>query len=101
MSHRAGLLANLEVLSPQPAGTAAARPPFAESLGPACHYGMLHYQAVLPAAGASLKISANGQRPRSRLLPCWQSAAHTRWHLRRRALGHAGGAFASSALRFC
>ena len=34
MTHRAGLLANLAVLSPAAAATGTATTPFAESLGP-------------------------------------------------------------------
>jgi hypothetical protein len=70
MTHRAGLLSNLAALSPTAAATGTETTPFAESLGPACHYGMLLYSAKLSEAQlagsgpASLTISANGLRDR-------------------------------------
>ena len=71
MTQRAGLLANLAVLSPEAAATNTDATPFAESLGPACHYGFMVYSTKLSAPeaapGSQLTITAGGLRDRAQV----------------------------------
>ena len=73
----APLLGNLKVLAPTAAATGTAATPAAETLGPACHYGMMLYSKTLTAsdlagssdsgAAAGLTISAGGLRDRAQI----------------------------------
>ena len=66
MAKVAALLPNLKVLSPAAAKTGTAKTPAAETLGVACHYGMMLYSATLTASqvaqadAGGLTISAGG-----------------------------------------
>lgn len=76
MTSVAPLLSNLKVLAPTAAATATSTTPAAETLGPACHYGMMLYSKTLTsrdlldldAAGSGgLSISAGGLRDRAQI----------------------------------
>ena len=72
----ASLLSDLKVLAPTAAATATTTTPAAETLGPACHYGMMLYSKTLTAddllhldaaGSAGLTISAGGLRDRAQI----------------------------------
>ena len=76
MTSVAPLLSNLKVLSPTAAATATPTTPAAETLGPACHYGMMLYSKTLTssdladlevAGTGGLSISAGGLRDRAQI----------------------------------
>ena len=76
MTSVAPLLPNLKVLAPTAAATATATTPAAETLGPACHYGMMLYSKTLTASdlldlevagSGGLTISAGGLRDRAQI----------------------------------
>ena len=76
MTSVAPLLPNLKVLAPTAAATATATTPAAETLGPACHYGMMLYSKTLTASdllglevagSGGLSISAGGLRDRAQI----------------------------------
>jgi hypothetical protein len=76
MTSVASLLSNLKVLAPTAAATATSTTPAAETLGPACHYGMILYSKTLTtsdlldldaAGSAGLTISAGGLRDRAQI----------------------------------
>ena len=76
MTGVASLLSNLKVLAPTAAATATSTTPAAETLGPACHYGMMLYSKTLTAGdllhldaadSAGLTISAGGLRDRAQI----------------------------------
>ena len=72
----APLLSNLKVLAPTAAATGTSTTPAAETLGPACHYGMMLYSKTLTTrdlldldagSSAGLTISAGGLRDRAQI----------------------------------
>lgn len=76
MTSVAPLLSNLHVLAPTAAATATSTTPAAETLGPACHYGMMLYSKTLAAndlldleapGSGGLTISAGGLRDRAQI----------------------------------